>query len=578
MQNRFNQTIPDNLRELGQVLLLSTNDDLALALRAQLQETGYGMLHARDPDQGIKLYELEQPDFIFLDIEIPKSDRFTSITRIKSAIEKNQTSIILIANSDEEKVLSRCMDAGGDDFLIQPFSSSILSSKLTALERTNSLHREYRGLYNQILKDEEFAENLFSNAVVAGNVALHHIATLLRPAELFSGDVLLTAHAPSRDINVLLGDFTGHGLSAALGALPTSEVFRAMTSKGFSPQQILSGINRKLHSLLPTGMFFAVQFLSVSNKLDYITVCNCGMPDMLLLDGVDGGIKQRFHSRSLPLGIDPDVDFSDYVEHVSITPGDVVLLLSDGVSEAQNHAGEFFGCERLAQAINDRGRYETALDRIAWEVGLFCKDAPQADDISLAEIPCTPDILAEWGNLPARHEEVETTEAPGDMAEFSLTLTGTRLRQADPIPLIINHIQELEGLQTHRRLLFTILTELYVNALDHGVLQLDSEIKHSADGFSRYFEEREKRLGSLSEGKIKIQIRTQPLPNGGRMSIRVEDSGKGFDFQRYLETSTPQDESKLAGRGIHLIRELCENIHYEEPGNKVEIYYAWSNE
>ena len=58
-----------------------------------------------------------------------------------------------------------------------------------------------------------------------------------------------------------------------------------MTAKGFPPQQILQAINNKLHNLLPTGMFLAAQFVKVSAGLDHLSVFNCGMPDIFLLDG-----------------------------------------------------------------------------------------------------------------------------------------------------------------------------------------------------------------------------------------------------------------------------------------------------
>ncbi len=104
------------------------------------------------------------------------------------------------------------------------------------------------------------------------------------------------------------------------------------------------------------------------------------------------------------------------------------------------------------------------------------------------------------------------------------------------VPLcIFNHIQEMEGLHSHRRILFTILTELYVNALDHGVLNLDPPMKRSAEGFTRYFTECEHRLGKLSTGFVNIYIRIQNTASGGKMTIQVEDSDKGFDFRNLFD-------------------------------------------
>ena len=70
-----------------------------------------------------------------------------------------------------------------------------------------------------------------------------------------------------------------------------------------------------------------------------------------------------------------------------------------------------------------------------------------------------------------------------------------------------------------------------MNALDHGVLGLDSKIKEDTDGINRYFEIREQLLYSLNEGYVRIGVTIHPTQQGGRIVIEVEDSGEGFDHQ-----------------------------------------------
>ena len=135
-----------------------------------------------------------------------------------------------------------------------------------------------------------------------------------------------------------------------------------------------------------------------------------------------------------------------------------------------------------------------------------------------------------------------------DCIEFQLILYGSQLRQADPVPILINYIQETAGLHEHRRPLFTILTELYINALDHGVLQLDSLLKQGEDGFTNYFQQREQRLEALTEGQIRIGLRIHQNNNSGYIVITVEDSGHGFEFKTLSQHVT--NETLYSGRGI----------------------------
>jgi len=171
-------------------------------------------------------------------------------------------------------------------------------------------------------------------------------------------------------------------------------------------------------------------------------------------------------------------------------------------------------------------------------------------------------------------EALDLVEELFDGLEFSLQLRGRRLRQADPVPLIINQLQELVSLAGHKRSLFTILTELYVNALDHGVLGLDSALKHSEAGFSEYFSEREKALEMVQDGHVKIKVEARLHASGGKAFIRVEDSGNGFDISRF-EQKKCDDAQQFCGRGMQLVNGMCDSLSYEGVGNIANAVYSW---
>jgi CheY-like chemotaxis protein len=563
---------------------LVVDDELSnrVILKAFLKKSGYQVIEAENGATALTLFLSQQPDMVFMDVMMPVMDGHEAVRRIRAIDTSRFVPIIFLTASSDEKVLTRCIEVGGDDFLTKPFSHTVLHAKVQSLERISGLHDKLGRLYSQMKKDEEMAEGVFSNAVVAGNVAMEHLPALLQPADVFSGDVLLTAYTPSGDLNVIMGDFTGHGLAAAIGALPASEAFRAMTNKGFAPHQILAGINQKLNKLLPTGVFFAVQFVTLSRTLKHITVCNCGMPDVLLIDGKHGTVKKRFASNNLPLSIDPGCSYEETIQLEVVEQGDHVLLVSDGALEARNPNKEYFGGERLEAAIAAAPTTGKLIDEISRSLRDFCLDAPQDDDISLAAIPCLPELVPEWDDGHAQEhasprQGLREESSLSDQLEFSITLSGARLRETDPVPLAINHIQEMLGLQNHRRLLFTILTELYVNALDHGVLRLQSNLKQTAEGFTRYFSERETRLESLADGHIKILINAKPSANGGRMTIEIEDSGEGFDFTQFAQ-KIPSQETLLSGRGLSLVTGLCESVEFISPGNRVKAVFAWLND
>ena len=145
-------------------------------------------------------------------------------------------------------------------------------------------------------------------------------------------------------------------------------------------------------------------------------------------------------------------------------------------------------------------------------------------------------------------------------------------------PLIINQIQELAGIDSQQSALFTILTELFVNALDHGVLQLDSDLKAAPSGFEIYMNERARRLAELEHGWVSMVVTAAPGKPAGAIEIVVSDSGGGFDVDAYYQayklaasTHTPMPY----GRGLALVCALCDEVEHQQAGTVTKVSYPW---
>ena len=568
--------VPASFRR-GKALVVDDEHTNRVVLKAMLENANFQVIEAENGATAIELFSREQPDIVFMDIMMPVMDGYEATTKIKAICGNTFVPVIFLTALTDNEVMAAAIQSGGDDFFVKPYNSITLKAKILAMERMRELNNRTHRLLSRMQRDQEIAESLFSDAVTSGNVAMEAIQSVMWSSSTFNGDMLLSEYTLSFDLHVMLGDFTGHGLGAALGALPCSEVFRAMCGKGFSAPEILSSINRKLHSLLPKGMFMAAQYVVVSRNLDFVTVCNCAMPDILIVDGKTGQIKSRVESSSLPLGVSADIDYSTLVKRIPTNPGDRIVLSSDGVARAQNNEGELFGQKRFEQALSKQGDH-APLTSVQSELDDFCKGVAQIDDISLVEIPCLPWIFPQntIQESPTQPPNPTGCDPMGDQAmerwQYQLKLTGNKLKTVNPVPLIIAQIQELEDIGDHYQSLFTILTELYVNALDHGILNLDSSIKQSPEGFSEYFTEREKRLHELNEGWISFSLDVECSEKIGQINIRIHDSGPGFD----IDAVAKPNRDNFHGRGIQLIKELCQSLHFIPPGNQTEAVYAWT--
>lgn len=550
-------------------------------LNVLLKRNGYEVFEAENGLQAVEKFVEHQPFIVFMDLMMPVMDGIESCKRIKALCEETSfVPIIFVTAVSDDVKLSECIDSGGDDFIVKPVDLRILLARIKSVERLSVLYSRYHAMVASTQRDQEVAKMVFNQAILADSHNCGEIKTLLKSAEMFSGDIFLSAMSPSGELHVMLADFTGHGLKAAIGALPASNVFKAMIAKGFTGDKILAEMNNKLKQILPIGMFMAVQYVVIRKELDYALVCICGMPDVIIKN--TSKIKQRINSVIYPLSVTANINYKPLFEKVPISTGDSIIMFSDGVIEATNPQKELFGQPRLEALIESDTHHNVTVD-IKNALIQFCEGGKTEDDISLAEIICADGLFVQAEKtVTATQEKEKVIEIRTNDQwawHYQLTLAGTELVNQDPIPLLITQLKNMEKkLEDHLQPLYTILTELYVNALDHGILQLNSTLKSTPEGFGDYFNEREKRLETLKTGNISFSLKGFRKDKQLKIKITIIDSGDGFDISKVLNKPRLTEELVLYGRGIILVDDLCQSLVYSEPGNKVEVVYTWNEE
>ena len=100
-------------------------------------------------------------------------------------------------------------------------------------------------------------------------------------------------------------------------------------------------------------------------------------------------------------------------------------------------------------------------------------------------------------------------------------------------------------------------------------------MRRTPQGFAQYYEEREKRLQRLEDGQVAVRVENRPQQGGGSiLHVRVRDTGAGFDPQAVRQVM-PTSESMFSGRGIALVRSLCERLEYSDGGRCADAFYRW---
>ncbi|RWU20741.1 fused response regulator/phosphatase [Pseudomonas alkylphenolica] len=549
----------------------SATDRMLLARIVSKQ--GHAVLTAENGEQAVALFAEQRPQLVLLDALMPVMDGFEAARQIKALAGEALVPIIFLTSLSEEEALVRCLEAGGDDFLAKPYSPVILAAKIKAMDRLRRLQATVLEQRDQIarhhhhlLNEQRVAKAVFDKVAHAGCLSSPNIRYLQSPYALFNGDLLLAAFTPSGDMHVLLGDFTGHGLPAAVGAMPLAEVFYGMTAKGYGLAETLREMNAKLKRILPVDMFCCALLLNLSFSRRMVEVWNGGMPDGYVLD-TDGGEPLPLVSRHLPLGVLAPERFDDSTQVLPLALGQRLFLLSDGVVDTSDDNDQLFGVERLRRVLVANRQPELLFEEVLGALEAFrgcCRD-----DVSLLEIGIVdPDALSP----PPMTYSDSGQCAPLDWSS-QFEFRADTLKRFNPLPYLLQLLQEIHGLRTQSGALHSVLNELYSNALEHGVLGLDSALKRDARGFAEYYRQRNERLQALNSGYIRLRLRVEPQGLGGRLIIEVEDSGKGFDVNKVL--GRPLVEQGLYGRGLNLIRRLSRHVEWADEGRRVCVEFTW---
>jgi serine phosphatase RsbU (regulator of sigma subunit) len=340
-------------------------------------------------EEALQAYGAHSADLIFMDVVMPGVDGYLAAKQLKEVIGDFFVPIIFITALQDEDALVRCLEFG-DDYLVRPFNRVMFNAKLAAHIRTIELHRkaqkqheELTYLHTRLIQEQEMALHVFDHATQVNYQHCENIETYISSASQFNGDVLLIAKSPAGGVYIMLGDFTGHGLPAALGSLPLSQLFHSLLHRQVSVGDLAREINRVLVDFLPDYMFCAAVIAELNAAGDKLRLWSGGLHDSLILNE-QLAVQQRISSLHMPLGILDDEEFNSECMEFDLKTTNKVILYTDGILEASNERGELYGKQRFEEALKrtqcDIEKVRKGLHRFTGQqAGLSTQD----DDISL---------------------------------------------------------------------------------------------------------------------------------------------------------------------------------------------------
>jgi len=425
----------------GKVLIVDDDDLVRGTYQRFLTQAGFDVDAAGSGREAQERLAALEYDVAVVDLLMPEIDGFQVLEWMR-AHAPDVVPVVLSGTASVDDAV-RAVQEGAFDFVTKPVET--LDVFVHCVQRAVD-HKRLRDSHDRLLREVqqknielenrlgqlELAHNILQSQAVAIQVDLNRAMRLQRgvlPSKLpFSDRISLTAvyrplakvggdlydvfQLDDHRLGMYLADTSGHGVSSALLTIFLKHAVEGLRRSDSlervrEPAVVLGDLNRTiLGEAFGQGIFVSMTYLVIDLDDGVMRYANAGHPPMLLRR-TDGAIE-RLRQPAPVLGVNPDVAYTEDVH--TLNPGDVLLLYSDGIPEARNVSGEFFGEEHLKEAFAAAEPHADAVAQaINKAVARFSEGRQRTDDITLLVLGMEPQRTPFHG--PELEEPIRLAEA-----------------------------------------------------------------------------------------------------------------------------------------------------------------------
>jgi sigma-B regulation protein RsbU (phosphoserine phosphatase) len=301
---------------------------------------------------------------------------------------------IIVSGTIGEEIAVSAMKNGARDYIMKgnlrrlvPAVQRELSEAVQRRERKRA-EAELRINQEQFRVAREIQQRLFPKTSPRSPV--FDIAGASYPAEATGGDYFDYLSMADECLGIVVADVTGHGVGPALLMAETRAYLRTLALNARDAGDILTRANRILSEDVGFERFVTVILVRLDPRSQSLDYSSAGHPSGYVLDAA-GHVKASLKRLGVPLGIQPDIEYAASPV-ISLSAGDIVLLLTDGIEEAMSPDDAFFGVDPILDVVRAHsertaGEIVEALFRAVRE---FSHDLPQLDDLTVVVVKVKP--------------------------------------------------------------------------------------------------------------------------------------------------------------------------------------------
>jgi DNA-binding NarL/FixJ family response regulator len=358
---------------------------------------------AQDGEEALQLCELIEPDVVLMDIEIPRLDGLAATRLICERWPSIK--VLLLGDSKDQAIIQSSLDAGASGYLTKDLAADDLAQAIqhicqadhtfinepvqaaTPVEPT--IHDTGPHKRPDLAQELAAAGKIQANLLPAQTPRIRgwDISAHLEPARETSGDFFDFISLANGNWGIVMADVSDKGMGAALFMALCSTLIRTYaTQYPTLPAIAMSTVNDRILSDTRGGMFVTAFYGVLEPDTGRLRYVNAGHNPPYLISCRKGRKVDQLRPTGMVLGVMEEAHWGQKIAR--FFPGDLLILYTDGITEAQDRQGRFFGEERLIQIARAMlGRPASEIqDALLAEVRRFCSDMALQDDLALMVI------------------------------------------------------------------------------------------------------------------------------------------------------------------------------------------------